>query len=65
MRNTNRTATAEIRRTATGYDAVSQVGATTAHYALPADRADAVAYAHHFRTAGEAAGFDVSVRIDD
>jgi hypothetical protein len=65
MRNTKPTATAEIRRTDTGYVAVTRVGRIAENYPLPNDRADADAYARHFRTAGEAAGMDVSVRIDD
>lgn len=62
---TKRSATAEIRKTTTGYLAVTTIGRQTSRYPLPADRADALAYARHFRSVGEAAGFEVSVRIDD
>lgn len=61
---TNRSATAEIRKTATGYLAVTRVAGVTSRYPLPADRADAYAYARHFRTRGEAAGLTVTIRID-
>jgi len=59
------TATAEIRKTDRGYVAVTQVGKTSGQYPLPADRADADAYAAHFRAEAERQGHTVSVRIDD
>ena len=62
---TKHTATAEIRRTEKGYVAVTQVGGTRHDYPLPADRADAEAYAAHFRAEAERQGHQVSVRIDE
>lgn len=62
---TKRTATAEIRRTSTGRLAVTQVGKVRQDYPLPNDRADAVAYAEHFRAEGERQGYQVEVRIDE
>jgi hypothetical protein len=62
---TKRTATAEIRRTDQGYVAVTQVGKTRQDYPLPADPADAAAYAEHFRAEAERQGYQVAVRIDE
>jgi hypothetical protein len=59
---TKRTATAEIRRTDQGYVAVTQVGKTRQDYPLPADPADAAAYAEHFRAEAGAPRFSVPGR---